>query len=175
MEDPMDRSRRGGLGRALVPWCAWALVLTLIWCGCERGAVHRERAATAIAWLEPLGKSGAEGSISFVASGGGVLAKVELEGLEPGRYVLLLRRARSCSAPGSEGGTFERLEVQARSDGKASGESSYDDLDLDEDGRLVGASVVVEGSEGRPVACGVVKPLGSLYEESRGRFQGPPT
>ena len=182
MRRALPRLCRSVAGAAASTWVvAWGL----LGAGCDRsemdlGIAPDALRPTAMAWLEPVGASDAEGRLTLVGRPDGVEVKGRVEGLRAsamhrlsiydrprcpslarGRPVDVLARAESDRA-----GAIDHFEIHA-------GLGPVDGTEGGVAGRTVVVDVI-EGGEGggTPVACGRIRFIGDLSDASDGRWQG---
>ena len=167
---------------------AAALVVATMLTGCALFGGSGERKPPAVeAALTPIGGSAAQGSAMFTPRGDGVTMLVQLNGLAPGRYRVLVHANGNCtspngfsagppwSPPGAPSPLVERIPIMTtNSEGSATLTVRLAGVTVDGPNGLAGRSVVLHDApdgpfDARPdvpnarIACGVIGPLHSLF------------
>jgi Cu-Zn family superoxide dismutase len=153
----------------------------------KKPAVEAKKPAAVEAGLAPIGGSAAQGSVIFSPRGDGVTMLVQLNGLAPGRYRVLVHANGNCSSPNgfSAGPPWsppgvtpplpERIPmITTNSEGSGTLTVRLAGVTIDGPAGVTGRSVVLHDApngpfEARPdvanarVACGVIGPLRTFF------------
>lgn len=122
----------------------------------EADAVSSQQTTEYQAKLTPLGDSGVTGTASFTDSEAGFHVQLTAKGLESGQHPQHIHQGSSCD-------DFQGVLVGLEPFPEATqgGTINYQSNEIEQPENLGDRTVVVHATDGTPVACGAINPLGN--------------